>query len=199
MINFKIKIKFTILHLISLFYLIEIKIKMDNDFEQEFKSFYGFFSDEKSIITSSLSINTKLANEMQVKGQNLIEKHRLLSQIYYLTEASRVFTLEELTFPLREFKTLSIASSLRIFQRPNHKDRFSHMIYFLVSNPTYLAQIVYFMMLKVETINVKNNSEENQFRFTKDDIEFFCYFFANFVSIAYPFGKRKAFTDSFSK
>ena len=147
---------------------------MKSKFREDFEAFYKIFNEERSCIIPLLNIKNKAIEELREEGKRLIEKIAILTRIYYITQTKREFEIDELLFCFKNIQISSISQSLRLFQRPNHKDRYLYIIQFCTKNPTILAQIVYFYFCRYI---------ENDINYTKkiDDQYFFC--FSTFPSI----------------
>jgi hypothetical protein len=143
-----------------------------SEFRTSFDKFCRVFNGERSSIVPLISMNTKGLTEMQQEARILIENVNTLCRVNYIFHSRKCLSLSELCLPLSEFKTLGIAASLRLFTRPNHKDRFSHLINFLVSNPEIFSQVTYFYLVRADLFDPDAPPE---FGLTADDRTFFCF------------------------
>lgn len=141
-------------------------MKIKTKFRQDFEDFCRLFNAEKSFIMPLTNVNIKTTEDLNNSLQKFIEKATLLSRVHYMTQSQRNFNIEELTTCFQNVKCLTVAQSLRIFARPNHKDRYSQIIQYLIEHPTVFAQIVYFNLVHVDP----NGSTK-----PIDDQKFFCY------------------------
>jgi hypothetical protein len=107
------------------------------DFRLGFEAFCRTFNGERNFIVPLLSLNTKGISEMQQEARTLIESFSTLTRIHYVRNSKRIFSISDLVLPLCEFKTLTIAASLRQFSRP---DRFGHLIQFSLQIPIFLPK-----------------------------------------------------------
>lgn len=98
-----------------------------------------------------------------------VEASNFLSRINDIFHSKKQFTIDELVLPLSEFTILNIAASLRQFARPNHKDRYSRLVQFLVMNPEIFAQIRYFLFVQTDLI------DSTSFTVNSDDSTIFCF------------------------
>jgi len=143
---------------------------MDEDsFLKGLLSFQRQFNEERSLIVPITSINRKAIAELKTETKELMSSLFAICRLHYMAMAPKLFNLVDLTFPLKEITPLSVTASLKVFKKPNHKDRYSFLIYYLVTNPEVFVQIVYFSLGRVSSGYVDHNS------FTRDDSSFFCY------------------------
>lgn len=140
------------------------------DFREKFEEFRRTFAEQKSVIVPSLSVNTKGVLELKGEAKKLIGYLHSICRIGYMFESMRGFTIPETALPLTETKPVPIAASLRLFHRPNHKDRYTHLIHFLVKNPIVFAQATYFTLIQVGKFEPGST-----FELTEDDRSFFCF------------------------
>lgn len=138
---------------------------MKSEFQKNFEAFCRIFQSEKRSVAPLVKINNKAILEIREEGSKLIEEAVFLTRMNYLTQTQKNFNLEDYIFCLKDFSTLSTSDSLRLFKKPNHKDRFSLIISFLSKNTSILSQIVYFFL--------KDDNENNII--SEDDKSFFCF------------------------
>ena len=139
-------------------------------FQATFEQFRRDFAEQRSFIVPSLSVNTNGVTELKTEARNLIGHQYDICRIAYIFESGRGFTIPEIVFPLKGAKPVAIAASLRLFARPNHKDRFTHLIHFLVKNPEVFAQTTYFSLVQTEKFEPGST-----FEMREDDRCFFCF------------------------
>lgn len=125
------------------------------------------FNNEKSLITPLTSINTKSLAELKDLTKDLFISLYSMCRLHYMSMTRKIFSLEEMCIPLRDIKPMSITQSLKVFKRPNHKDRFSYLVYYCTSHPSVFAQILYYVMSY-------SNSHVNS-NLSQDDINYFIY------------------------
>ncbi|OHT10326.1 hypothetical protein TRFO_20463 [Tritrichomonas foetus] len=147
---------------------------MKSEFRQNFEAFCRIFNGERSYIIPLINVNSKTAEELREEGKIFISHAARLNRINYITQSQRAFSIEELSLCFRDIKSLSIGQSLKLFERPNHKDRYSNMLQYLSERPTIFAQIAYFYLVQNDRYN------SNYFKI-EDDHKFFC--FSTFPSI----------------
>lgn len=138
------------------------------EFRKNFENFCRIFNDERSFIIPLTNVNMKSAEDLRNDGKLIIEKAAILTRINYMIHAQKIFSIDELSACFRDVKSVNIAQSLRMFTRPNHKDRYSQVIQYFVENPTIFAQVIYFNFV----YNIKDNEDYNNL---VDDKKFFCY------------------------
>lgn len=143
-------------------------MNIKSEFRRNFENFCRIFNGERSFIIPLTNVNKKSAEDLRNEGKCLIEKASLLSRIYYITHSPRNFNADELSTCFRSIKVINVAQSLRLFSRPNHKDRYSQVIQYFIEHPTIFAQLIYFNFV----YNISNNDD---FLNLVDDRIFFCY------------------------
>lgn len=116
-------------------------------FRTQFDEFMREFSEERSLVVATTSINMKAVRDLRQEYLELLSINAVLARLHYIAHASRSFTIDELQFPLKGIQTISMAASLGLFVKPNHKDRFAILIDFLRRNPDLFAQILYFALV----------------------------------------------------
>jgi hypothetical protein len=77
--------------------------------------------------------------------------------------------------PLRDFKAVSVGDSLRLFERPGHKDRYRQLVDYLASHPDLYAQLVYLFLLAPDGDLFDLPDATNSVTFSPDDRLRFCY------------------------
>ena len=142
--------------------------KVPGDFHDKVLNFCEQFNEQKSANGPLQSINQKSIIELKNKNQELAVSLFFNSRLHYISMTDRIFDLEELCVVLREIKPMSLAQSLKVFKKPNHKDRYSYLIYFLGTNPEIFSQIIYFELSYAL-------SHPNGSILSSDDVYFFIY------------------------
>lgn len=138
----------------------------DATFRENFERSVIHFQKEIKIISPLLTINNNISNEIKKHSTNFIEHACLLTRMNYLIQSKTIFDIDEYLLCLKTFSMESISSTLKLFAKPNHKERFSSMISFFESNPETLANIFYFCL---------NHRKQQGFaNITDDDLQFFC-------------------------
>ena len=140
---------------------------MEGDFHEDVLSFLRMFNEEKSVNGPIQSINQKSINELREKNKDLVVSLFANCRLHYMSMTDKNFDLEELCFALKEIKPMTIGQSLKVFKRPNHKDRYSFLIFFLCTNPEIFAQIIYY--------ELSFTFSHNDTPLTTDDAYFFIY------------------------
>jgi hypothetical protein len=139
------------------------------DFRERFEAFCKLFNGERNYIVPLMSLNTQGITEVQQQCRQLVEASNSLCRINYIFHSQKHFLIDDLVLPLSEFTTLGVATTLRQFVRPNHKDRYSHLIQFLVTNPSVFSQIIYFLLVQTDL------TDSTGFTISSDDCAFFCF------------------------
>ena len=145
---------------------------MSMSFRDNFESFRKEFSKERSLVVAALSINMKAVQDMLKEYSDLLTVNALLTRLHYIAHARRSFTLEELKLPMKGIQQLSLAASLRLFVKPNHKDRYAILIHYLHEKPDLFAQILYFALLTPSNPSIELKDVH---LFTEDDALYFCF------------------------
>ena len=94
---------------------------MKSEFQRNFETFCHVFQNERRAVVPLVSINNKTLEEIRKVGSQLIEGAVFLTRMNYLTHSRKAFDIEDYVLCLKEFSSLSISDSLRLFQKPNHK------------------------------------------------------------------------------
>ena len=137
------------------------------NFHEDVLNFCQLFNEDKSANGPIQSINQKSINELRNKNKDLVVSLFFNCRLHYMSMTDRIFDLEELCTALRDIKPMSIGQSLKVFKRPNHKDRYSYLIYFLCSNPDIFSQIIYY--------ELSYASSHQDAVLNNDDVYFFIY------------------------
>ncbi|OHT11605.1 hypothetical protein TRFO_18861 [Tritrichomonas foetus] len=125
-----------------------------NDFRDNFQAFCRLFNNDRSYIIPLISINSKTVDELVKTIKKLIETNTLINHICYILDTSKPITYNDMIIPLQKLQVLSVAPALRLFKKPNHKDRYIHMINFLLANPQIFAQIIYLNALQLKSDDI---------------------------------------------
>lgn len=149
-----------------------------NDSANKITSFLSEYQKNKELVSLISSVNNKAYSDLKDSYKLLLENCRWLVQFYYIAHSTRDFTLKQLSLPLKSVSQFSVASSLRLFSKPNHKDRYSYIIFYLREHSELFAQIIYFSLL---TPSNPTLSYKDLKLFTQDDLIYFC--FTTFPSI----------------
>ncbi|OHS95053.1 hypothetical protein TRFO_38768 [Tritrichomonas foetus] len=141
-------------------------------FHEKFESFREEFGKERSLIVALSSVNSKATNDLKSVYVDLLNSCCQLSRLHYIAHSTHDFTIDELAFPLKGIQHLSVSTSIRLFQKPNHKDRFTYLVYYLREHSDIFAQIIYFSLLTPNnrTLHIPDIS-----LFSEDDSVYFCY------------------------
>lgn len=115
-----------------------------------------------------MNVITNEMEELKDNTSNMINILTLLCRIHYMKQSFVGFSTDQYLYLLKEFKTLAIAPSLRLFKRPNHKDRYCHFIHYLATNIDVFVQVTYLSLVTKSAPADKNVM-------TQDDMMFFCY------------------------
>ena len=160
-------------HLTFSFFLLNCFDKSSSmSFHQKFEQFQEEYGQERSLIVALSSINSKATNDLKNVYVDLLNSCCQLSRLHYIAHSTKNFTLDQLSFPLKGIQHLSVSTSIRLFQKPNHKDRFSYLVYYLREHPDIFAQVVYLALL---TPNNKTLKIPDLTLFTEDDSTYFCF------------------------
>lgn len=149
-----------------------------NDSANKITSFLSEYQTNKELVSLISSVNNKAYSDLKEDYKQLLENCRWLVQFYYIAHSTRDFSLDELSHPLKALSQFSVASSLRLFSKPNHKDRYSYIMFYLREHSDIFAQIIYFSLL---TPSNPTLTYEDLKLFTQDDLIYFC--FTTFPSI----------------
>jgi hypothetical protein len=143
-------------------------------FRDTFERFRQEFTKERALVVSLSSINNKASLDLRSEYSDLLNVSSLLCRLHYMAHSERTFSLDDALFPLRGIQPLPLATALRVFQKPNHKDRYAMLIAHLRDNPDVFAQLAYFALLAPANrrANLKGCDAH---RFTDDDSIFFCF------------------------
>lgn len=141
-------------------------------FHQQFDSFEAKFTQERSLIRASLSINSKTRKELQDEYTTFINSVALLTRLHYVSHSDRDFTLEEFQNALIGIKPVMTSVAMKIFPKSNSADRYSACFDYLCKNPSIFAQVLYFSMLTPFNFSLASNEQQP---FTEDDSIYFCY------------------------
>jgi hypothetical protein len=131
-------------------------------FSEEIASFYQRFNSERCMIIPALGVNAGTLAEIHSECQSIVASSaQLCRQSYFLiSRANR--PIEPSLHPLREFKVLSLGEGMRLFDKPPHKERYSHLIHHLATNSELLAQIIYF---NLSTASILPDDDKTRFIF----------------------------------
>ena len=108
-------------------------------FHEQFEEFYSKFGTERSLIVTLSSIKSKTSKQLNEEYSQYINSQALLSRLHYISHAFRDFTLGFLQLPLKGITPVSVAISMKLFQKTNDKDRYSFAMNFLKEKPTVMA------------------------------------------------------------
>ena len=103
----------------------------DHDFFTLFEDFRTRFSKERSLIVAINSVNSKTNSDLKQEYADLVNSQCLLTRLHYLANSNKYFELDDISLPLRGIKPINVAASLKVFQKPNHKDRYAYLMFFL--------------------------------------------------------------------
>ena len=142
--------------------------KVPGDFHDKVLNFCDKYNEQKSANGPIQSINQKSITELRDKNKDLVVSLFFNCRLHYISMTDRIFDLEELCVALREIKPMSLSQSLKVFKKPNHKDRYSYLIYFLCTNPEIFSQILYFELSYALT-------HKYETFLSSDDVYFFIY------------------------
>lgn len=117
------------------------------DFHQAFEEFQEKYSIERGKIISINAINLKSQTDLKDHYNNYIISQYLLNRLNYSSATMTDQTIEDMKFLLKDITPISVANTLKLFQKSNHKDRFAYLIFLLLGNPQMLAQIVYLYLI----------------------------------------------------
>jgi len=119
----------------------------EESFEATFRHFREEFTTERALIVSVSSIIAKASTDLRSGYAELLQSSSLLARMHYMANTPRSFSVEELLLPLRGIQPIALGAVLRLFVKPNHKDRYCMLISYLRENPNIFAQTVYFALL----------------------------------------------------
>lgn len=123
----------------------------DHDFFTLFEDFRTRFSKERSLIVAINSVNSKTNSDLKQEYSDLINSQCLLTRLHYLANSNKYFELDDISLPLRGIKPINVAASLKVFQKPNHKDRYAYLMFFLREKPDLFSQMLYFNLVSSTT------------------------------------------------
>lgn len=149
-----------------------------SDSSKKITSFLSEYEKNKELVSLISSVNNKAYSDLKDDYKLLLENCRWLVQFYYIAHSTRDFTLKQLSLPLRNVSQLSVASSLRLFSKPNHKDRYTYLIFYLREHSDLFAQVIYFSLLAPSNPTLAYNDLK---LLSQDDLIYFC--FTTFPSI----------------
>lgn len=144
----------------------------DSSFHDEFEQFRQEFAKERSLIMAATNINNNALTDLKAGYNQLINSLCLLTRLHYMSHTTRDFTLDEMIYPVRGISLLSVSAALKLFAKPNHKDRYSYLMFYLRTNPDLFSQIVYFALLTPSNTLIHLNDVTF---FSEDDSNFFVY------------------------
>lgn len=142
------------------------------DSSNKITSFLSEYQRNKELVTLISAVNNKAYTDLKEEYKTLLENCRWLVQFYYIAHSNRDFTLEQLSLPLKGITQLSVASSLRLFTKPNHKDRYSYLLFYLREHSDLFAQIIYLSLLAPSNPTI--SFDKLKF-LTQDDLIYFCF------------------------
>ncbi|OHS97398.1 hypothetical protein TRFO_36374 [Tritrichomonas foetus] len=142
--------------------------------EESFKEILTKYMTEKSIYELQLHVVNASVEKLKSDFITLFKKESIFCHFSYLMHSDGInLTEDSLGFPLKPVKMLSLAQSLKLFQRPNHRERFCHIIHHLHDNFDLFAKIIYYTFTS------------NRIGFGRDDFSYFVYH--TFPAIFYYF------------
>ena len=118
-----------------------------SDFHKKFEEFRENFSKERGLIMAINSVNSKSNSDLKKLYLEYLNSLYLSNRLHYAAFSTEDFSVNSLQFILKGITPLSTAQSQKIFAKPNHKDKYSYLIYWLTNNPEVFAQIAYFYLV----------------------------------------------------
>ena len=122
-----------------------------SEFHEKFEKFREDFSKERGLIMAINSVNSKSNSDLKKLYLEYLNSLCLSNRLHYAAFSTEDFSINSLQFILKGITPLSIAQSQKIFAKPNHKDKYAYLIYWLTNNTEIFSQIVYFYLVSSET------------------------------------------------
>ena len=121
------------------------------DFHQKFEEFRENFSKERGLIMAVNSVNSKSNSDLKKLYLEYLNSLCLSNRLHYAAFSTEDFTVNSLQFILKGINPLSISQSQKLFSKPNHKDKYAYIIYYLTNNPEIFSQMAYFYLVSSDT------------------------------------------------
>lgn len=132
------------------------------------------FNEERRLINLYSSINDKTKMQLQTETNQLLINSAILSRFHYTILTPKLYKFKDSIFPFQEFQIASIQKRKQLLGKADfysYQELFSH----LFKNPTLFAQIIYFMLVTTDSIDL-NNPENNFKSISDDDKIYFCFY-----------------------
>jgi hypothetical protein len=145
---------------------------MCSDFRTEFEAARDEFNKMRDVHVIASAINDQTISDLTSDYATMLELLTLLARLHYMAHARRCFTFADLLFPVQGIRQVSVAASLGLFVRTNHKDRYAVLIAFLNNRPDLFAQILYLSFVVPSNPGIVWPGHAI---FGEDDVVFFCF------------------------
>jgi hypothetical protein len=122
-----------------------------SSFFHEIRQFHASVNTERSMIVASSAINTGTITAIKSECANLVINAAQIARFHYLIAGGYLRSIDDAFMALREFQLLALAEGMKLFEKPGHKDRFCHLVDLLTTNPTLLAEVVYFAVVSADS------------------------------------------------
>ena len=123
------------------------------DFHKKFELFREEFSKERGLIMATNSVNSKANSDLKKLYLEYLNSLYLSNRLHYAAFADTDFSINSLKFILQGIKPMSVSQSLKAFVKPNHKDRFAYLVFWLQSNPEIFAQVAYLYLVSTDVLD----------------------------------------------
>jgi hypothetical protein len=112
-------------------------------FASQIHSFHREFNKERCMIVPTVAVNTGTLTEIKNDCAELVTGMAQLCRFVYVSASPP----SDIELPLQEIRLMALGDGLRLFEKPGHKDRYSHLISLLSTDAGLFAEVVYLALV----------------------------------------------------